>query len=200
MLFMCPMGKFKAMCRDYPHTQKWMTQRSLMRRNYFLKIQQILYDRHNVENFYDHPRYRNRKLEEEDKQFLRERVYTTVTRESSKINFDPHSTSTRQEILKSEACILKSDRETRNFDQESLVYAQTQVSCIRASIAMGMARKQIDETTKKVFRLKLDFDERLINPIRNFSTKSSFLKETHSLKNIAWVMETNMLKNLSTTG
>ena len=123
-----------------------------------------------------------------------------MTRESSKINFDPHSTSTRQEILKSEACILKSDRETRNFDQESLVYAQTQVSCIRASIAMGMARKQIDETTKKVFRLKLDFDERLINPIRNFSTKSSFLKETHSLKNIAWVMETNMLKNLSTTG
>ena len=97
---MCPMEKFKAMCRDYPHTQKWMTQRSLMRRNYFLKIQETLYERHKVEEFYSHPRYRNRKLEEEDKQFLRERVYTTVTRESSKINFDPHSTSTRQEILK----------------------------------------------------------------------------------------------------
>ena len=169
-----------------------------MRRNYFLKIQRTLYDKHNVDTYYDHPRYRNRKLEEEDQEILRERVYKTVTRESAKINFDPHSTSVRQDLLKAESCILKSDRETKNFDREALDYAQTQVSCLRASIAVGMARKQIDETTKKVFRLKHDFEERLNNPIRNYSTKNSMPKDAHSLKNIAWVMETNMLSKKST--
>ena len=149
MLFMCPIDKFRAMCKDYPHAQKWMAQRSLMRRNYFLKVQRTLYARHNVDAMYDHPRYRGKKLDEGDAEMLRERVYKTVTRESAKINFDPHSTSTRQELLKTEACALKSDRETKNFGGEALDYAQTQVSCLRASIAVGMARKQIEETAKK---------------------------------------------------
>ena len=60
-----------------------------------------------------------------------------------------------------------------------------------------MARKQIEETTKKVFRLKLDFEERLINPVKNVSTKRDMPKDTHALKNISWVMETNMLAKKS---
>ena len=76
-----------------------------------------------MDTYYDHPRYRNRKLGEEDQEILRERVYKTVTRESAKINFDPHSTSVRQDLLKTEACTLKSDRETKNFDREALDYA-----------------------------------------------------------------------------
>ena len=123
MLFMCPIEKFKAICRDYPHTQKWMAQRSLMRRNYFSKIQQTLYERHNVNTIYDHPRYKNKKLDEQDQENLRERVYRTVTRESAKINFDPYSTSMRQDLLRTEACSLNSERETKNFDGEALDYA-----------------------------------------------------------------------------
>ena len=83
-----------------------------------------------MDEYFDHPRYRNRKLEEEDLEMLRDRVYKIVTRESAKINFDPHSTSVRQDLLKAEACVLKSDRETKNFDSEAIDFAQTQVSCL----------------------------------------------------------------------
>ena len=66
MMLMCPVDKFLLLLKDYPQTYKWMMQRSLIRRNYFKEIQNLFYERHNVEEIFNHPRYLNKKLDEED--------------------------------------------------------------------------------------------------------------------------------------
>lgn len=38
MLLMCPVEKFLQLLKDYPQTNKWMIERSILRRNYFKQI------------------------------------------------------------------------------------------------------------------------------------------------------------------
>jgi len=52
MVFQCPVERFMTICKDYPQSYEWMAKRSLMRRNYFLKIQMKLYKRHEVDKIW----------------------------------------------------------------------------------------------------------------------------------------------------
>ena len=57
MMLMCPVDKFISLLREYPHAYKWMLHRALIRRNYFRKIQEILYQRHQVQQLWGHIKY-----------------------------------------------------------------------------------------------------------------------------------------------
>ena len=74
MMLMCPVDKFIALLQDYPQTYKWMMSRSLIRRNYFIKIQSLYNERHDVHNIFNHPRYANRNITEDERELLHEKV------------------------------------------------------------------------------------------------------------------------------
>ena len=111
MLFECPVAKFKEICEDYPQTYKWMAQRALMRRNYFMKIQKTLYERHNVEAIWA-TKSHLKDIKHEEILRCQEKVLRNVTEQSRKINFDPYNYNLRKELLENDFCTLTEDYET----------------------------------------------------------------------------------------
>ena len=106
MLLMCPVEKFLQLLKDYPQTNKWMIERSILRRNYFKQIQDILYKRHEVDKIFGHAKYRGRVLEEAELQGLHERVASKVTRQSQKININPLDLDDREKLTDDDICEL----------------------------------------------------------------------------------------------
>ena len=49
MVMMCPAKTFRDICVEYPETENWMVNRSLMRRNHLFQTQKTLYQRHNID-------------------------------------------------------------------------------------------------------------------------------------------------------
>ena len=107
MVLMCPVSKFMSMINDFPECKKWMIHRALIRRNYFLKIQQILYDRHDVEKIWKSATNKKRKLNEDDLEFLYERIYKLVTKMSQKVLLDPLKLEVREELTEDDICALQ---------------------------------------------------------------------------------------------
>ena len=123
MMLMCPVDKFLLLLKDYPQTYKWMMQRSLIRRNYFKEIRNVLYARHDVESIFNHPRYAGRKLSEEEEDCLCDKIYKSVSRNSSKISMNPFDLDIREMLTDDSICELDVGPEIEDKGAQESIFA-----------------------------------------------------------------------------
>ena len=103
MVLMCPVSKFIPMINEFPECKKWMIHRALIRRNYFRRIGQILYERHDVEKIWKGAT-KKRRLNEEELEHLYERIYKLVSKASQKVLLDPLKLEIREELTEDDIC------------------------------------------------------------------------------------------------
>ena len=123
MILMCPVTKFIPMINEFPQCKRWMIHRALIRRNYFRRIEQILYERHEVDKIWRSALSKKRKLTEEELEFLYERIYKHVTKLSQKVMLDPLKLEIREELTEDDICELLVGVEVENAESQESIYA-----------------------------------------------------------------------------
>ena len=66
-----------------------------------------MYERHDVEKIWKSATSKKRQLNEEDLEFLYERVYKHVTKTSQKVLLDPLKLEVREELTEDDICALQ---------------------------------------------------------------------------------------------
>ena len=143
MVMMCPAKTFRDICHEYPETENWMVNRSLMRRNHLFQTQKTLYQRHNI----DQPLFERRdsgiaivsgrQLSETD----------VGTRANHKVMTDPYDWLVREQLMSTENCELDEVYEMKDADESLQIYKNTIISTLRSAITVQMARKTIENAT-----------------------------------------------------
>ena len=66
-----------------------------------------MYERHDVEKIWKSATNKKRKLNEDDMEFLYERIYKLVTKMSQKVLLDPLKLEVREELTEDDICALQ---------------------------------------------------------------------------------------------
>jgi len=72
--------------------------------------------------------------------------------------------------------------ELKGFSDELAMYAQTQVSTLRASISISMARKSVEITAHTMHHFKENLETRMFDPIKSISNGGKLTKDNKSLQ------------------
>ena len=139
MVLMCPVAKFIPMINEFPECKKWMIHRALIRRNYFRRIEQILFERHDVEKIWKGAT-KKRRLTDEELEHLYERIYKLVSKASQKVLLDPLKLEIREELTEDDICELLVGVEVQSMKNQVAIYAQTSISSLGASITIAHAK------------------------------------------------------------